>query len=310
VLRAVGLVVGAVGVALAAVSLLSFFGSMLWIFDLASNFRPQTSVVLVILGAATLAGTVRRLGWPTLGVGVIGLLSVVPHLLDSPPTIADESATVRLMSFNVGISNPNRVAVAEFIAEEDPDVVFIFESSFEWEDTIRSAGLPLEIVSIVPRGRLAGVTVLARSALRPARVEVDLGGEVAAVEVDLGDRRIEVLGIHPLSPTTAGRASARDGLISRAADWVTTRQGEVVVVGDLNATPWSHAYATLRLRGGLVDTLRGSGFQPTWPEGWGALMIPIDHVLHTGGLGSTDRRTGPAYGSAHRPVLVEIGFAG
>jgi endonuclease/exonuclease/phosphatase (EEP) superfamily protein YafD len=39
-------------------------------------------------------------------------------------------------------------------------------------------------------------------------------------------------------------------------------------------------------------------------------MIPIDHVLHTGGLGSTDRRTGPAYGSAHRPVLVEIGFAG
>jgi endonuclease/exonuclease/phosphatase (EEP) superfamily protein YafD len=86
--------------------------------------------------------------------------------------------------------------------------------------------------------------------------------------------------------------------------------GEVVVVGDLNATPWSHAYGVLRLGGGLVDTLRGRGLQPTWPEGWGFLMIPIDHVLHTRGLGSADRRTGPAFGSTHRPVLVRIGVAG
>jgi endonuclease/exonuclease/phosphatase (EEP) superfamily protein YafD len=213
------------------------------------------------------------------------------------------------MTFNVGISNPNRAEVAAFISEEDPDVVFIFESSFEWEDAIRDAGLPLQIVAVVPRGRLAGVTVLARPELRPEHVDVDLRGEVAAIGVDLGDERIEVLGIHPLSPTTGERAEGRDALIARATDWVATRPGEVVVVGDLNATPWSHAYSALRVRGRLVDTLRGRGFQPTWPEGWGVLMVPIDHVLHTPGLGSADRRTGPAFGSAHRPVLVEIGFA-
>jgi endonuclease/exonuclease/phosphatase (EEP) superfamily protein YafD len=308
--RAFALGVGWAGVVIATLLVLSFLGSLFWVLDLAANFRPQASVVLVFLGIVAVAGRARVPGWTTLAVGLIGLVSLVPHLLDAPPPIADGSPTIRIMSFNVGISNPNRTAVAEFIAHEDPDVVFIFESSFEWEDTIRGAGLPLQIVLVVPRGRLAGVTVLARPELRPGRLDVELGGEVAAVEVDLGDERVAVLGIHPVSPTSPSRASARDGLIARAADWVATRAGEVVVVGDLNATPWSHAYSTLRLRGGLVDTLRGKGLQPTWPQGWGALMIPIDHVLHTTGLGSADRRTGPAFGSAHRPVLVEIGVAG
>lgn len=289
--------------------MLSFLGSLHWVLDLAANFRPQTSVTLVLLGLLAVAGRAWIPGLTTLVVGGIGLVSLVPHLVATPPGIAEGSPTIRVMSFNVGISNPNRAEVAEFMAAEDPDVVFIFESSFEWEDAIRDAALPLQIVAVVPRGRLAGVTVLARPGLRPGYVEVDLRGEAAAVTIDLGSERVDVLGIHPLSPTTGARAAGRDALIARATDWVTTRPGEVVVVGDLNATPWSHAYSTLRVRGRLVDTLRGRGFQPTWPEGWGVLMIPIDHVFHTPGLGSADRRTGPAFGSAHRPVVIEIGFS-
>ena len=308
-LRSIAIGAGFGGLGLAAVALLSFFGSLLWIFDLAANFRPQFSLLLVVLGGVSLAGGRRRLAWPVLGVGLIGLASMVPHFLDHPPAIAGDSPTIRVMAFNGGISNPNRAAVAAFIADEDPDVVFIFESSFEWEDTIRDADLPLQIISVVPRGQLSGVTVLARPDLKPGYLEVSLDGDVAAVTVDLGGQRIDVLGLHPLSPTTAARSDARDRLMARAADWVVGRDAEVVVVGDFNATPWSHAYSLLRDRAGLVDTLRGRGLQPSWPEGWGPLMIPIDHIFHTAGLGSANRRTGPAFGSAHRPVLVEIGFS-
>ena len=309
-LHAVGLGVGWAGVVIGAIFLLSFLGSLFWMFDLAANFRPQMSVVLVACGAVALAGRAWRPGWPTLALGVVGLLSLAPHQLDSPPAIAEGSPTIQVMTFNGGISNPNRGSVAEFIASEQPDVVFVFESSFEWEDAFRAANLPLQIIASVPRTRLAGVTVLARPDLRPRLLEVELGGEVAVIEIDLGAERITLLGLHPLSPTSVARSRARDELLIRAAGWVSMRPGEVVVVGDLNATPWSHAYSALRLGGGLVDTLRGRGLQPTWPDGWGFLMIPIDHVLHTRGLGSTDRRTGPAFGSTHRPVLVRIGVAG
>ena len=159
-----------------------------------------------------------------------------------------------------------------------------------------------------PPGRGRCLVGLRRWLLDEAlKSDVPLDGEVAAIEIDLGDERITLLGIHPVSPTTSARAAARDRLILGAADWVAQRPGEVVVVGDLNATPWSQVYSTLRLRGGLIDTLRGRGLQPSWPEGWGPLMIPIDHALHTRGLGSANRHTGPAFGSEHRPVIVEIG---
>ena len=288
---------------------LSFFGPAFWVFDVVASYRPHLSLVALTLGAVSLLGRAWSPGAAATVAGLVGILSLLPHLAADPVPIVDGSPTITVMTFNVGISNPSRSDVARFIAETDPDVVFIFESSFEWEDTIRASGLPLQIVSVVPRGRLAGVTVLARPDLRPGRIDVGITGEVAAVTVDLGSERIEVLGIHPLSPTSAARAAARDRLIGEAALWVAGRPGEVVVVGDLNATPWSSVFTRLRVAGGLIDTLRGRGFQPTWPEGWAAAMIPIDHVLHTDGLGSDRRRTGPALGSAHRPVVVEIGFA-
>ena len=84
----------------------------------------------------------------------------------------------------------------------------------------------------------------------------------------------------------------------------------VLVVGDLNATPWSSGFRALERRGSLVDSLRGRGLQPSWPEGFGPLMIPIDHALHTTDLAVADRRTGPASGSAHRPLVVSAGRTG
>jgi len=98
-------------------------------------------------------------------------------------------------------------------------------------------------------------------------------------------------------------------MLAAAGAWVRDRPGEVIVVGDFNASPWSHAFRGLRRNAGLIDTMRGAGLQPSWPDGWGVLALPIDHVLHTEGLGSEDRHTGPAFSSAHRPVLVTIGEA-
>jgi endonuclease/exonuclease/phosphatase (EEP) superfamily protein YafD len=39
-------------------------------------------------------------------------------------------------------------------------------------------------------------------------------------------------------------------------------------------------------------------------------MIPIDHALFSGGLVLVERRTGPPFGSAHRPLLVTVAAAG
>ena len=305
----VGAAAGTIGLGLSTLSLAAFFGSVWWIFDLLANFRLQGTAALLVVGALALLSSWRVPAIVTLASAALGGIVVVPYLVGSGHGIAAGSPTIEVMSFNVGVSNPNRAAIAAFIGEESPDVAFIFESSFEWEDTIEAADLPLQIITKVPRGQLAGVTVLVKPVLLPRPIETGIGPEAAAISLGLGDERIEVLGVHPPSPTTAVRAAARDRIMAAATDWVKARAGEVVVVGDFNATPWSHPFRTLRGGAHLVDTLAGSGFQPSWPSGWGPLMVPIDHVLHTEGLGSEDRHTGPAFSSAHRPVLVTIGEA-
>ena len=125
------------------VSIAGFLGSQSWLFDLTANFRPQQALLLLPLGTMTLFGF-PRLGTALLVVGVVDAALVAPYLVGSGAEIAGDER-IEVMTFNVGVSNPNRSAVAEYIALEDPDVVFIFESSFEWEDTLRAADLPLQM---------------------------------------------------------------------------------------------------------------------------------------------------------------------
>jgi endonuclease/exonuclease/phosphatase (EEP) superfamily protein YafD len=262
-----------------------------------------------VLGGIALLGD-RRLAAAILGMALLDLAVIFPYVIGSPPGVADGAARIEVMTFNVGISNPNRGEVAAFIEEEDPDVVFVFESSFEWEDAFRRRGLELQMVETVPANRVSGVTVLVRPSLRPLILHPGIAGETAAVQVDLGDERVAILGLHPPSPTSGERSARRDRMLADASRWVLGRQEQVIVLGDLNATPWSHAFRSLRYHAGLLDTMRGRGIQPTWPDGWGVFAIPIDHILHTPGLGSEDRHTGPAFSSAHRPVLATVGPRG
>ena len=303
----VGVARVAVGTGLAAL-VLGFFGRVWWVFDLMANYRPHLGVVL-LLGAGFAWVAHRDAGLAAVFGGLVALMGVVPLYIGSHPVPTPGAEQIEIVSFNVGVSNPNRSEVADFLAEEDPDVVFLFESSFEWEEAMRHAEVPLTIVAVVPRDQLAGVTVLASAALSPTAIEVDIHREVVALSVVVDGELIEIIGVHPPSPTTGQRAERRDRILREAAEWVAGREVPVVLVGDLNVTPWSAAYRLLRWRGGLIDSMSGAGMQASWPVGWGVLSIPIDHVLYTAGVGSVGRRLGLSLGSAHRPVLVAVGRA-
>lgn len=299
---------GGLGVLVTLATAAGLAGSWWWPFDLIASFRPQYSLVLFVLAALHLS--LRSRAW----AAVFGVAALVNGVMVAPylsGNLAEDASGPHLsvLSFNVGVSNPQRTEVAEWMAAEAPDVVFLFESSFEWEDSLALHGpTGMTWVAQVPEDRLSGITVLAARRLQARPLEVEFGdpSQTLAIELELGGETVEVLGLHPPSPTSGARAAARDNLLADAADWVASRGRPVLVVGDLNASPWSHAYRTLRLQGGLHDTMRDSGLQASWPVGWGPMMIPIDHALHTDGLVAVDRRTGPSLGSAHYPVLVTV----
>jgi endonuclease/exonuclease/phosphatase (EEP) superfamily protein YafD len=60
----------------------------------------------------------------------------------------------------------------------------------------------------------------------------------------------------------------------------------------------------------LRDTRAGFGIQASWPTQIPPLGIPLDHCLVSPELVVLDRRLGPAVGSDHRPVILELARAG
>jgi endonuclease/exonuclease/phosphatase (EEP) superfamily protein YafD len=122
-----------------------------------------------------------------------------------------------------------------------------------------------------------------------------------------GGEPITVVATHPFPPVRSAVAVERNRQLAAIADFTASETGEVVVVGDLNVSPWSPYFQDLLRDGKLRDSRRGFDLQPTWPTFCPPLMTPIDHVLTSGGLAVSGRRTGPNIGSDHRPIVAVIG---
>ena len=84
----------------------------------------------------------------------------------------------------------------------------------------------------------------------------------------------------------------------------------VLLLGDMNLTPWSPAFADLLQQTGLRDGRLGFGLLPTWPARWGVLGIPIDHALISPAVTIHQMEIGRDVGSDHRPLVIEFSVSG
>jgi len=106
---------------------------------------------------------------------------------------------------------------------------------------------------------------------------------------------------HP-SSTTARFFSSRVSL------WglLTVANTPLLLLGDLNVTPWNHHFKKLLRHTGLKDSTQGYGVQPTWPTYYPWLWIPIDHCLYSSSIHVVGRKVGEHVGSDHYPVIIDF----
>jgi len=295
-------VVAAAAAFVAVLSLAAFFGSAWWVLDLVAAFRPQLVVGLTGAGVALAIGRWPRLAVLVLLVAVVNAVPIVPLFAGSQRGAERE---LRVLSFNVLAKNENYAEVVEFIRRSEADVVVLHEASEPWEDAVAAADLDYTIYKNRPSEDIFGSMVLA-----PADAVVESFGfrasdpRAASIELASG---VSLLAIHPLSPATPRRARLRDQQLAWAGDWVLAQQGPVIVVGDFNATPYSYPYRRLVKRTGLRDSVRGFGLELSFPARRSPLLqVSIDHLLYSADLTIVDRRLGPALGSDHNPLTVDL----
>jgi endonuclease/exonuclease/phosphatase (EEP) superfamily protein YafD len=118
-------------------------------------------------------------------------------------------------------------------------------------------------------------------------------------------RCVDLVALHAAPPIRA-RGAYRARQLEIAARLASAAAGPVVLLGDLNCTPWSPAFDRLQAAAGLRDSGRGRGLHPTWLSAMPFIGLPIDHVLVGPGIGVRGRRVGPDIGSDHRPVVADL----
>jgi endonuclease/exonuclease/phosphatase (EEP) superfamily protein YafD len=124
--------------------------------------------------------------------------------------------------------------------------------------------------------------------------------------VHFGKEDLLIIAEHPPDPLRRTRAVLRNAEFERLANELHGLNKPVVVIGDLNATPWSPYFENLLERGGLHDSELGFGVQPTWNKWMVLPMVPIDHCLANGLVAITNRDVGPDVGSDHLPLCVDV----
>ena len=296
-----------VGSCLGLATLAGFLGGLWWVLDLLAGFRHQLAAGLLVCTLVAAVGKWKRTA------AAVGLLAIVNLIFIAPLFIGPSrpaSGELRIVSFNVLASNESYSDVIEFIRETHAEVVVLHEINGRWEEAVEQAARtyddwPYEVTETRGDGDLFGSLVLVEAGATVESFGFGLS-DPRAVEVVLPNG-VALLAVHPLAPSSQFRARQNDRQLQFASDWAANRAGPTVVVGDFNATPWSYPFRRLMASTDLRNSARGFGLELSYPADANPfLRIPIDHLLYSDELAVVDRRLGPAMGSDHFPLTVDL----
>jgi endonuclease/exonuclease/phosphatase (EEP) superfamily protein YafD len=276
-----------------------------WPFALFEHFRVQ--YVAAGAGVIALTAALRMTGYFDIAA-IATLLHALPVVADldrPPPRPPADGVAIHVLVLNVHTESSGFEDVQRLIADEHPDIVGLVEVDRRWLAGIAPAVAEYPGRIEAPRDDNFGVALYARGELRGAAEVV--GSELPTVFAELALRgaQLRVILTHPPPPVSAAALAMQYRQLAAIAPRAAAG-APVVILGDLNATPWSRPFRWLREHTGLCDSRAGFGIHASFPAASTLLRIPIDHLLASCAIGVRDRRIGRDVGSDHLPVLVDL----
>jgi endonuclease/exonuclease/phosphatase (EEP) superfamily protein YafD len=295
----------AVALGLFCLSWLSWLTPLHWAFDLASHFRVQYATAGSALALCALALRAYPAALLSAFVAAYNCALVMP-LFVTPQVGAAAGPSFSVLSYNTWRRNDDWLGVQGTIHRFDPDVALLLETTPQVQSgTTDLVGYHRyergDQILLVARGR--SIEAKNFSSLSP-RVR---GGFAADLSIE--GHPLRLLGVHLAPPTSASYAEARRMAGVEIAKDAAGRREPVVLIGDLNATPWSHSFGALLQTTSLVSSQRGFGIQPTWPlrpRVLALFAIPIDHCLHSRSVRTVERVVGDPENSDHPPLVLRL----
>ncbi len=325
------LIMSFVGMSLVALSIVGFLGGLWWVFDLCAHFRVQylISLLAVLLflivlrsvstplaekkGSERFVYTILRFHtWCLVGIiaaVVVNVILIAPLYTGRKDVIASEcSRKFRILMANVHTANARYGKVCNLIDMYEPDFLLLEETDQKWLDALCHATEPYPYSIARPRGDNFGIAFFSKLPLERSRI-VRIGTpDIPSVLIrfESGQEQFTIVGTHTIPPLNGYLSGLRDDHLSKIPDVVKDIEGALLLVGDLNVTPWSYHFRRLLSKTALKDSSHGWGYQPTWHAHVPLMRIPIDHCLHSSDILIKNRQVGTDIGSDHLPLLVDF----
>ncbi len=284
-----------------------------WPLSLARSFLPHWGGLALVAAALCAAGRRWRLAALCGLVTLASLAVVLGVAIGRRPGNGARSGEIEVVSFNVRAGNQRLDRVAEWLASERADIVFLHEVGRRGLGAVLQSvgGRPGRVATVCrTRGLPFGSVVVAPADWAVERASFGPEGYPAlTVAVPLGGRAATVLGTHVPSPQSRARWSARNLQLAEVARWARERPGPIAVVGDLNVTPIDGPFRALMEEGGLRSCGPVGWRQSTWPAALGPLGVEIDHALVSRGWVCGAARAEESLGSDHRRLRVRLSLA-
>lgn len=293
----------------ATAMLLGFLASLYWFFDLFSHFQWQYALAHGLALIFLIVTRNWRLVWIPALLLTVNLIQIVPLYLD--PNFPDRvlSMPYQIVHFNVNTKLGEVTEIQSYLHEIDADLIVLQEVDHGFLARLQpvlQASYPHQVLE--PRSDNFGIALFSKYPLDNPQV-VNLG-EVAVPSIFSGvqlpgDATFYLMATHPVPPVNRQYTLWRNLQLLELADRVPV-SGAVLLIGDLNVTPWSPHFKSFLAKSGLYDSMRGFGIQTSWPTNLWPLRIPIDHCLYNDQVRILNRQIGPKLSSDHYPVEVEF----
>ena len=301
-------------------SAVTLFASVWWAADLIANLRIQ---MLIALGVVWMACLLLR-SWR---LAVICAITIAWHASWlSPREKAGRAAdgvpaagqVLKVCSVNVLTSNRQHDRIIAGLRTYNADIIAVLELSTELTDRLTEDmgdDYPHRVMEPDDGGNF-GIGLLSRFPLQNVRIFelTSLPLPSISADVEWNGRTVHIMATHPIPPMSRGYFEARNHHLQSLGKLATEQRTDrptvpIIVVGDLNVTPWSPHFRNFQQASGLEESCAGPWFvrlQPTWYR-WSAFPfgLVLDHAFSTPDLICTKRLVGLDTGSDHRPVYVE-----
>jgi len=290
------------------ITVAGFLGHWGWLWELTSHFRWHNFVLLMMLALLFVAVSEPLPAVLSGFLGSINLLVVLPLFDRNGHSQSIAAPAYRAVMLNMHWTNEDFERTITFIRQTGADFVILVEVTPEGERALQALNSDYPFSHPLSKITEHGVMLFSRIPFTEAGVWhlEDRKRPSVVAQLAFRERPLTIIGMHPSAPMRPNRIKRRNLQINQMASFVAAQSSSIMLMGDLNMTPWSPYFHQFIQQSGLVNGRIGHGLQPTWPAQLPLLRIPIDHALVSADVTIHAFKAGPNVGSDHLPIIVDF----